>query len=422
MTARMATIVAPHGLAQVRSLFFVDAADAPHQVWGKRLLQFLLGVALVGAVAFAIALAKGHHVMGTTSEMPWGVLIATYVFFVVSSTGLCLVSSLGHVFGFKVFEPLAKKAVFLALVTLVVGFSVIASELESPLKLARYAITSPNPLSPIWWMGTLYGVYMVLIAAELFFLFREDHRRARVAGLLSVLAAVAAHSNLGAVFGLAHARPYWYGPLLPVYFIASALMCGAALLILIVYVGDYFTNARSLRPENEELLQALRKLLVLFISIIAFFTIWKLITGVNGQHAHKYEVTMASLTGPLFVSFWFFETFLGIVVPLTILLSARGKSPGWVALAAGLPMLAVFVMRYNFVYSGQMFSLKPVVGHLGEVMHYAPPFKGDPAGFLAYTPSWVEVSIVLGAIAAAILLFVGGWRSLRLSASEVSHG
>ena len=269
-------------------------------------------------------------------------------------------------------------------------------------------------------MGTLYGVYMVLIAVELFYLFTANHRRARVAGMASVIAAVAAHSNLGAVFGLEHSRPYWYGPLLPVYFIGSALVCGAALLILIVYLGDFFTNQRQLRQENVLLLDALRKLLALFLGIIAFFTVWKLITGLSGERYHKYEVTLASLAGPLFFSFWFFETFLGLVVPLTILLGKKGKSPGWIALAAALPMLSVFVTRYNFVYSGQMFSLKPVVGRLGEAMTYAPPFKGNVSGFLTYTPSMVEVLIVAGALSAAVLLFVGGLRALRLSAKEAS--
>jgi molybdopterin-containing oxidoreductase family membrane subunit len=223
------------------------------------------------------------------------------------------------------------------------------------------------------------------------------------------------------VFGLSHARPFWYGPLLPVYFIASALMCGAALIILIVWLGDYFGNNQQVRPENEPLLHALRQLLALFIGIVAFFTIWKLITGVNGGHYHKYEVTMASLAGPMFFSFWVFETLLGIVVPLTILFTSARKSFRALALAAALPMLAVFVMRYNFVLSGQMFSLKPVHGHLGETFTYQPAFKGSVEGFLSYTPSLVEMAIVAGAIAAAALLYVGGAKVLRLN-PEVRHG
>ncbi|MBI4820430.1 MAG: polysulfide reductase NrfD [Deltaproteobacteria bacterium] len=406
------------GSAGVGTLFVTGPVDLPHQAAGKRLLQALAGAALVGIAAGIVALFRGHHVMGTSSEVPWGVLIATYVFFVVSSTGLCLVSSLGHVFGFEVFKPLAKRAVFLALVTLLVGFGVIASELEAPFKLALLAVISPNPSAPIWWMGALYGVYMVLIGAELYFLLKDDHHRAKTLGLLSVIAALAAHSNLGAVFGLQHGRPFWYGPLLPVYFIASALLSGAAILILIVYLGDYFQGDRTLRRENEPVIQALRKLLALFLGVVAFFTVWKVLTGLYGQHYHKYEVTMASLTGPLFVSFWLFETFLGIVVPLWILLTERGSQARWVALAAALPIASIFVLRYNFVVSGQMFSLKPVVGHLGETLRYSPPFKGNIAGFLPYTPSIVEVLIVVGAMAATVLIYVAGARALRLTGKE----
>lgn len=417
MNLHLDSILDKTAVPALPGMFLPRTGDTPHQRRGKAVLGALLLVAGVGLVAALTAFVRGHHVMGTTSEMPWGVLIATYVFFVVSSTGLCLVSSLGHVFGFKVFQPIAKKAIFLALVTLLVGFSVIASELERPILLARLAVTHPNPTSPIWWMGTLYGVYMALIATELWFLFREDHKKARVAGVASVVAAISAHSNLGAVFGLSHARAFWYGPLLPIYFIASALMCGASLIVLFVWVGDYFQNARKLRPENEALIAALRKLLALFMGIVLFFTIWKLILGVAGAHYHKFDVTMASLTGPMFVSFWFFEMLLGLLVPMTILLSPKAKNPGYVALAAASSMVSVFVMRYNFVYAGQMFSLKPVVGHMGETYHYAPPFKGNVAGFLHYTPSIVEVLIVAGAISAATLLFVGGTRVLRLAPS-----
>lgn len=419
MQLHLDSVIDRHALHRLPRLLSREPGEPSFVGPWKILLAVLLAVALAGASAAVTALLRGHRVMGTTSEIPWGILIATYVFFVVSSTGLCLVSSLGHVFGFRLFEPLARRAVFLALVTLVVGFSVIATELERPFLLLKLAILSPNPTSPIWWMGALYGVYMVLIAVELVLLLVEDHRRARIAGALSVVAALAAHSNLGAVFGLAHSRPFWYGPLLPVYFIASALMCGAALLILVVWFDDYFGNDRGLRPQNEALLDGLRKLLALFIGIVAFFTVWKLIAGVNGAHYHKWDVTRAALTGPLFVSFWLFETFLGVVVPLTILLGPWGREPRWVALAAALPMAAVFVMRLNFVYEGQMMSLRPVVGHLGEQLRYAPPWKAGDAGFLPYTPSIVEVLVVLGAIAAAIVIYVAGRRVLKLRPEEV---
>lgn len=407
-------------LRALPELFTIARDEAPHRARGKQLLRVLLVLALGGGVAILTALIKGHHVMGTTSEMAWGVLIATYIFFVASTSGLCLVGSLGHVFGFKRFEPIATKATFLGLVLLVVGFSVIASELERPFLLVKWAILSPNPSSPIWWMGTLYGLYTAVLAAELYFQLVGDHRRGRVAGVVGIVAAVAAQSNLGAVLGLSHGRPVWYGSFLPVYFIALALMCGAALLVLAVWAEDYFTGDRRPRPERQPLLDSLRQLLALFIAVVMFFTFWRMLTSLYGAHPQQHTVAMASLTGPLFVSFWLFEVFLGLVVPLVLLLGVARHRPEALALAAALPMIGVFVMRYNLVVSGQMLSLKPLVGRMGEVFSYAPSFKGNPAGFLSYTPSIVEVGVVIGAMAAATLVYVGGSRVLRLQ-EEVHH-
>ncbi len=408
------TLIDRAALSRARDLFRLRKEAPPLERAGTHALRALLVLALVGGVAVLVALARGHHVMGTNSEMPWGVLIATYVFFVAMTSGLCLVSSLGHVFGLKVFEPIGKKAIFMAMVTLVVGFSIIGSELERPLALLKWAVLSPNPRSPIWWMGTLYGLYLVVLVAELVFLLRDDHRRAKVAGIVGVVMAVAAHTNLGAVFALSHARPFWADALIPIYFLAWSLVMGASLLLMLVYLSDAFATGGSLKPESERLFDALRKLLVLFLSIVGVLTVWRFITNL-GHHGQAFEVTMAYLTGPFMVSFWLFEVFLGFVLPLVVLLGSKRSSARAVTLAAGLPVLSAFVMRMNFVVAGQMLSLKPVVGPMGETMTYQPPFKGNTSGFLPYTPSIVEALIVLGAVAAVVLLVVGGLKTLRFT-------
>lgn len=405
----------PRPLARALSTLERTPEDPLRTVRARRLLWALLGVAVIGLFAILTSLLRGHKVMGTTSEVPWGVLIATYVFFVASASGLCIVSSLGHVWGFKLFEPLAKKATFLALVMLVVGFTVIASELERPFRLVLYAVISPNPTSPIWWMGALYGMYMLLLVVELYFLIVEDHSKARFAGTLSFFAAIAAQSNLGAVFGLSHGRPAWYGSFPPLQFIVLAMVSGTALLVLLVYLEDAFTTPDgALKPENAKMYDALRKLLALFLGVSAFFTVWKVITFLNGGHSHLSEVMKASLTGPFFLSFWVFEIFLGLLVPLVLLLGKKRESTRAVAFAAAMPLLGIFVMRFNFVLSGQMMSLRPLTGHAGQTMVYQPPFKGSAAGFLPYTPSIVEMLIVAGAVAAAVLVYSGGQRALRL--------
>ena len=419
MTQRSA-LVDLSALRNLPSLLAIERDEAPQRTRGRQLLWGLLSLALGGALSMGTALLRGHHVMGTTSEVPWGVLIATYIFFVASTSGLCRVGSLGHVFGFERFAPVAKKATFLGLVLLLIGFAVIASELERPFLLLKWAVLSPNPRSPIWWMGTLYGVYAAVLVAELYFQLRGDHSRARTAGIVSLVAAVAAQSNLGAVLGLAHARPAWYGPFLPVYFIALALMCGAALLVLTVWAEDFFTHEGRLRPRHRLLMDSLRALLALFVGVVMLFSFWRVLTGVYGAHPRQQEVTLAFLLGPLFVSFWLGEVFLGLVVPFTLLLGVARHKTKALALAAAFTLLGVFVMRYNLIISGQMLSLKPLAGRLEALASYAPAFKGAPAGFLSYTPSLVELGVVVGAMAMAVLAYVAGSRVLRLD-QEAHH-
>jgi len=58
----------------------------------------LLAAFMAGAVLYIL---HGHHAYNVTRQHPWGLLISMYVFFVVSSTGLCIISSIGHVFGWN---------------------------------------------------------------------------------------------------------------------------------------------------------------------------------------------------------------------------------------------------------------------------------------------------------------------------------
>ena len=124
--------------------------------WKYTTAVMLCGLLTLIGVAFGIhSIIAGHeHTFGVTRDVPWGVLIAAYVFFVVTSTGLCIVSSIGHVFGFKDFNPIAKRAVFLSIATIVAGFLVIAFEIENSWRMPVGNVLGANPTSNIWWMGT----------------------------------------------------------------------------------------------------------------------------------------------------------------------------------------------------------------------------------------------------------------------------
>jgi len=377
---------------------------------GTKSFYILLAVgALIvygGAMAGLDAMRIGYrHAYGVTREISWGILISTYVFFVVTSTGLCIVSSIGHVFGVKDFMPIAKRAVFLSIVTIVAGFTVILFEIENPFRMALYNVISPGLTSNIWWMGTLYGAYMIFMIIEFIFLQLENHKFATYAGLAGLLSGIAAHSNLGAIFGMLHGREYWYGPYLPVYFIASALMSGCATIIFFTWLGYKITSEKMDRPMVRSL-EAISKLCILMISIVLFLIIWKIITGLVGGPG-KVEALKAMLIGPYAFNFWVLEIMIGLLIPFALFFTSKGKNLNTIFIASAMMMFGIFFMRYDLVVLGQAV---PVFYELGV---------NEYKGILPYMPSFHEIAIVLLGMALTGTSFILGEKVFRGHKSEI---
>ncbi len=365
---------------------------------GNRSFYITLGIGFLIVYAAAIAgfdaMRIGYrNAYGITREIPWGILISTYIFFVVTSTGLCIVSSIGHVFGVKDFMPIAQRAVFLSIVTIFAGFTVIFFDIENPFRMALYNVISPNLTSNIWWMGTLYGAYMLFMAAEFGFILLKRHRLAMYAGLAGLISGISAHSNLGAIFGMLHSREYWFGPYMPIYFIASAMMSGCATIIFFTWLGYRVNNERVDRP-MERAMEVVAKLSALMIAVLLFFTTWKILTGLVGAPG-KVEAIKAMLFGPYAINFWGFEVALGMVIPFIILLRSGFRDLNAAFLASAMMIAGIFFMRYDLVLLGQVV---PAYHELGV--------REFPS-ILRYMPSFHEIAITVGGmgiVGAAFLL------------------
>ncbi|MGV1098421.1 NrfD/PsrC family molybdoenzyme membrane anchor subunit [Thiovibrio sp. JS02] len=363
-------------------------------------------LAALGLAAGLHAMYIGHeHAYGVTREVPWGLLIAAYVFFVVTSTGLCLVSSIGHVFGVEAFKPIAKRSVFMAIMTIIAGFFVIGFEIENPWRMPIYNMLSPNLTSNIWWMGTLYGAYLFFMLVEFALLQLENHKVAGMFGLMGVVAGIAAHSNLGAVFGLLGGREFWHGPYMPIYFITSAMMSGCAAVIFFHWLG-YRANGWKMSQQLENSLQATAKLGATLIAVIMFFTTWKMISGISGQPPGKYEAMMSLVSGPYAVNFWLGEIMLGMVIPFVMILAARAKNLPVLFWASVSSVVGIFFMRYDLVVVGQ---IVPHFHGLGVV---------DLPELFSYTPSLHEIAITAGAMGLCVMGFFMGERLFKGHLSE----
>lgn len=375
--------------------------------WKYTASLFLLGLLSVAGVAYGVhSIAAGHeHTFGVTREVPWGLLIAAYVFFVVTSTGLCIVSSIGHVFGFKNFAPIAKRAVFLSIATIVAGFLVIAFEIENSWRMPVGNVIGANPTSNIWWMGTLYGAYLFFMMVEFVMLQKEQHKTATMFGLAGLLTGVVAHSNLGAVFGLLNGREFWHGPYMPIYFIISAAMSGCVAIVFFTYLAYRFNNW-EMSDDMKKSLQSVAQLGALMMAVILFFTSWKMIAGVTGNPPGKYAAMMTLVNGPYALNFWMGEILLGMVLPFALILAVRGGNMRVIFAASVAGMIGIFFMRYDLVIVGQL------------VPHYHGMGLVDYPELFTYAPTLHEWMVTIGGIAFCLLLFLVGERLFRGHLSE----
>jgi len=368
----------------------------------QNMLVAVLTVAFIAlfVIGVAIYLVHGHHAYGVTRQHPWGLLIAVYIFFVVSSTGLCIIGSLGDVFGFKDYELISKRAIFGSIVTILAGFAVIAFEIGHPVRMLIYNVLSPGLTSAIWWMGTLYGIYLTFMIVEFIFLLKGDMKKAKIFGLTGLLVGLAAHSNLGSVFGFLNARPISNGVFYPTYFILTAFITG----VYLAYIMMGFRYKLDFPAEVKKMLEGLAKIQGLLISILIFFVAWKMLTDVYGGMPNRAEVAVH-----IFHSWTFWtEVILAMAIPLFIILRDMGKSPVLFFWASLSGMVGIFFMRYNLVHDTQ---LKPLQMMKIEEYQLTPEW-------VHYFPSATEMMISLGGLGLCVAMYYVGTKFFNLDSDH----
>jgi len=364
---------------------------------GANVLAALFGLLLLAGVGAGLyAMFTGHEAAyNNTREMPWGILISTYAFFAITSTGLCLLAAISHVFGGNRLAPLANRLVWGSLITILSAFSVIGFEIENPWRMAIYNVISPNFTSNIWWMGTLYGLAVGFMFVEFWFILTKRYKSAIALGVLGALAEVAANTCLGGVFATLPARPYWYGAQLPVYFLACAFLSGSAAAVLFTHAAHLLRRKRMDTVVYEGV-QAAGKVMLLMLVLISVATFWKMVSYyVGGTNAGR-TAADALISGPLSGNFWIFEVLIGLAAPILILAATRLRNVPAISLSALMVLVGMFVARYDMVVAGQI-----VPQWLG--------YNNLPK-FFSYVPSTSEFLVAFGGIGLTGMAFILGER------------
>ncbi len=364
----------------------IDSMSIATRVWYALLSAGLA----IGAVCALLALPPGWEVMGTSPSAEWGMLIVGYVFFAIMTSGLCLASSLGTVFGIERFLPFEKRHAVLALLSLTTAFGVIALELAYPIRMVFGAVLVIAPSSPMWWMGVFYGAYLVVLIVEVWTLFTPHPIIHKYACTAAAGIGVCAPTTLGAVFGVLAAKPFWFGVFTPVLMVASAFVGGVALLGIVFWaVNRYKLDAW---PVSGLALGSVRILLAGGLIVVAALIARQVADGLTSSVPDLRPSTVALVAGPLAPLFWGGRVALGLVAPLAILALPRFRTPAFTGLAAILSLAGIFIDRTLFVVAGELVPRTTMAGTVAYP-------------YVHYWPSPVEIGILVGAAAFMAMVY-----------------
>jgi molybdopterin-containing oxidoreductase family membrane subunit len=213
-------------------------------------------------------------------------------------------------------------------------------------------------------------------------------------------------------------RSYWYTALLAPSFIASALVSGLALLIL----SALLARKKKIIEFSDDLIKWLGGLLAVFITVDFFFLLSELLTRLYPGAEGESGPALLLLIGRYAPLFWI-EVIAGLIVPFLLLaisgLRNRTAVVGW---ASVLAISGIFLKRFNLLMAAYAYPYSNLATNV-RVGQFLPNVEQSVwtsnVGLLVqswpYSPTWVELAIVLGLIAAGILVWLIGLQLIPLN-------
>jgi molybdopterin-containing oxidoreductase family membrane subunit len=381
-------------------------------------IGLLVALMAVGVAAFVYQFMNGLVVTGMRNIVMWGQYILFFMFFVGLSAGGLIVASAGRLFGVKAFKPITRLAVLEATVAVILAATFILPDLGRPERILNIPLYF-NPTSPMVWDIAIVTVYAAMSTFYVWLYTRADlarrgswlalgtgtsertmareARAKQVMAWIALPAAIMLHSITAWIFGLQISRGFWYSSIMAPMFIASALVSGMGLVILLALV---LRRLRRLTFEND-LVALLGGLLGVFILVEAFLLLAEYLTSLY-PGAPEGAAAARMLTGP-YLPLFLFEVVFGLAIPFVILATRRLRnSPRWVALAAGIAIVGIWGHRLNLVLNGLSFANI----QLPPGLPIGRPQAGSSfAESYFYVPTAIEWLVVIGVLAFGAMLF-----------------
>ncbi len=419
-------------------------------------LGFLISTILWGGYAYSTQLRHGLIVTGLRDQVPWGVYITNFVFFIGISHAGTLISSILRLTGAGWRQPITRLAEAITVASLFIGGLLPLVDMGRPDRVANIIIYGRIQSNLVW---DLIGISTYLIGSLLFFwllmvpdvAILRDHfpnpgkirkwlysvlalgfynkpeqhkildKANHVMTIIILPLAVSVHTVVAWLFAMS-LRPGWNSSIFGPYFVVGAIFSGIAASILAMAVYRWCYGLQSyiepLHFRNLGFLLLTMTLIYMYFNVNEYLTIGYKMTEVD---RHLVEDLF---TGRFSRLFWGVQT-IGVIMPTLVL---------------GLT-LGIKYFRERFVIQGTVFASVGII--LGAWIKryviivptlsnpFLPTQKGLPLEWVNYQPTWVEWSVTAGAIAAFLLIYtlisklfpiVSIWETREAGADTAANG
>jgi predicted membrane protein len=338
----------------------------------------------------------------------WSIQIVMYPFMTGLVAGAFVLSSLYHVFGVKQLKEIARFSLVFSFALLPCAPLPLLLHLQQPLR-NHHVLMTPHFTSAIAAFGIVFMTYGMIVASELWFVYRghfvararalgasgrgvdrllamlyslltlgawdvseealhRDEKAVKLLAAIGIPVACFLHGYAGFIFGSVKANALWMTPLMPVIFICSAVVSGIALCILsyiavsqlrkVLYGwqlrnGDGHPGEEPAGADPAIVAMTARYLLIFLVLAISLELLDLIFRGYTA--VKSWDILRSVIYGRDFGKIFILQYGLGNLVPFILLLLPR-LTVRRAVVGTLLVLLGVFMMRWNVVIGGQAFS------------------------------------------------------------------
>ena len=332
-------------------------------------------------------------IFGTVGEidrnLPWTVLIANYMYMVYTGSGVIFLVALAEFMNFRIVGKAAAGFLVAGIAMIFAGLFTIATDLH--MLNIPWMVLTPNFKAGMWLMLPLYCTYIPFVLFEIYLIITNKREWARRLALpiliLSLGIDLIEYYIQAKLFSMNTARHLWTEfPALTFYFIISAFVSSLGVM------GVYTYLVHRKKPEYEELMNLIRRVMLLFVFSLGLYEI-------IGYMTVDKDWAFLILFGPF--SYVYFLGYVLLTLALPFLFIVKPGKPVYTLCASILVVIGGFIGRYLFVYGG---NANPMSNRFGTGYEKYDVYSVAES-FIYNTPHLGEILIVMGSAGVAMIIY-----------------